>query len=493
MTIDISFLKSANEDTEIAVYPIGEDKEFSARLAQLDKDCGGFVTRAIDSNKSFAGKFGQTLSITLPVGAPFNRCILLGFGGETTSSSDTENAGSTLYSAIEKEDVKRVAIFANCANEASRIACGFSLRAWRFDEYKTIKENAKRSIQNLDIIVDDINGANTLWGEGLSCEVAGVYTARDLISHPPNVLYPQTYADKITALLKPLGVEVEVLDEKRMAKLGMGSILAVGQGSARPPRLVVMKWSGDKTCDKQPMALVGKGITFDTGGISIKPSAKMDEMKADMGGSAAVVGAMEAIARSKLKTNVVAAVALAENMPSSTAYLPADIITTLNGKTVEVLNTDAEGRLVLIDALTYVQREYSPRAIVDVATLTGAIVVALGEEYAGAFVNDDEFWGEIEQSSKVTSEKLWRMPLDKAFREQVESDIADLQNIGKIDRAAGSCTAAAFLQHFVENDTPWAHLDIAGVGLFGKARPSGPKGATGFGVRLLTDLVKRKS
>lgn len=489
MPVAVSFLPAPRAGADVTVHPIGANRALAPALSALDGATGGLVTRALAANPAFRGKAGDTLALTLPGSAEPARAVLLGTG-KSPEALDHEKAGGKLYAALTAAGAARVALHATDPAQAAHIAAGFALRAWRFTAYKQPKEDEPARPESLEVALDDPAAAQGLWDGGLAAGVAGTCTARDLISEPPNVLYPESYAKRIAALLGPLGVEVEVLDAKRLAKLGAGGILAVGQGSARPPCLVTMRWAGGSGA---PLCLVGKGITFDTGGISIKPSAKMDEMKADMGGSAAVVGAMEAVARANLLVPVVAAVALAENMPSDRAYRPADIVTTLAGKTVEVLNTDAEGRMVLVDALTYMQREFAPRAIVDVATLTGAIVVALGEDYAGAFVNDDALWSALEGASGATGEKLWRMPLDKSFREQVESDIADLQNIGKIDRAAGACTAAAFLEHFVEDSTPWAHLDIAGVGLFGKARPSGPKGATGFGVRLLLDWVRRSA
>ena len=266
--------------------------------------------------------------------------------------------------------------------------------------------------------------------------------------------------------------------------------MAVGQGSARPPAMVVMSWIGDeKNKKEQPLAFVGKGVTFDTGGISLKPGNGMDEMKMDMGGSAAVVGLMKALAAQKIKKNVIGIVGLVENMPSSNAYRPGDIIGSYKGKHIEVLNTDAEGRLVLVDCLTYVQEKYDPVRVVDLATLTGAIMVALGYEYSGVFVNDDEMWAEMDQAGKVTGEKLWRMPLDESYRKQVESDVADVRNLGKKDRWGGACTAASFLEHFIDEGRSWAHMDIAGTAWDKADSALSPKGATGVGVRVLEEMV----
>ena len=275
-----------------------------------------------------------------------------------------------------------------------------------------------------------------------------------------------------------------------MLKMGMGAIMAVGQGSDRLPRMVIMRWNGAGGKSKDgPLGFVGKGVTFDTGGISLKPGANMDEMKMDMGGSAAVVGLMKTLAMRKAKADVVAVVGLAENMPSARAYRPGDIITSYSGKTIEVLNTDAEGRLVLADCLTHIQKEYSPRFVIDLATLTGAIMVALGHEYCGTYANKETLWKQMESASGRTGEKLWRMPLDPEWNKQVKSDVADLQNIGKIARLAGSCTAAAFLQSFIDEGRDWAHMDIAGTAWRKSDQPIVPKHGSGFGVSVLNDLV----
>jgi len=274
------------------------------------------------------------------------------------------------------------------------------------------------------------------------------YQARDLVNEPPNSIYPASYAKLIKKQLAPMGVEVEILNETKMKKLGFGALLSVGQGSARESQTVIMRWNGNKTAKKAPIAFVGKGVTFDTGGISLKPGPDMDLMKMDMGGSATVVGTMKALAGRKAKVNAIGIVGLVENMPSSNAYRPGDIITSHAGKTIEILNTDAEGRLVLADILTYVQAKYKPEVIVDLATLTGAIMVALGFEYCGTFANDNDLWKQIENASQNTGEKFWRMPLDEAYRKEMESDIADLRNLGKTGYG-GACSAAGFLEHFI--------------------------------------------
>jgi leucyl aminopeptidase len=369
---------------------------------------------------------------------------------------------------------------------------GLRLKFYKFDKYKSKKEDETNiNLDAFSIITDAYSAAKNLF-ETLDAVAKGVFLARDLVNEPPNTLHPESYADLIKNDLKPLGVDVEILDEKKMQKLGFGALLAVGQGSIRESRVVIMKWNGNgktKKTDKAPIALVGKGVTFDTGGISLKPGAEMDLMKMDMGGSAAVVGTMKAIAERKAKANVIGIVGLVENMPSDRAYRPGDIIKSHSGKTIEVLNTDAEGRLVLADIMTYIQDTYKPEVIIDLATLTGAIMVALGHEYCGAFANDNNLWDQLEKASKNTGEKFWRMPLDEAYRKEMESEVADLKNLGSLGRYGGACSAAGFLEHFVQEGTKWAHIDIAGTAWWKSDKPTTPKGGTGFAVRTLNELI----
>ena len=315
----------------------------------------------------------------------------------------------------------------------------------------------------------------------------GVNLARDLVNEPANVLGPVELAEKTKSLQK-LGVEVEILDVKDMEKLGMGSLLCVGQGSARPSRLAVMVWNGAKGAKKQkPVCFVGKGVVFDTGGISIKGAAGMEDMKGDMGGAAAVIGTMHALAERKANVNAVGLVGCVENMPSGNAVRPGDIVKSMSGQTIEVINTDAEGRLVLADVLWYAQETYKPKLVIDLATLTGAIMIALGKEYAGMFVNDDKLSDELLSASKSTGEKLWRMPLDKAFDKMMDSKNADMKNTG--GRWAGAATAAAFLQRFVQKDTPWCHIDLAGTAMDGSRNDINQSWGAGWGVRLLDRFV----
>ncbi len=338
----------------------------------------------------------------------------------------------------------------------------------------------------VSIVTDSAAGARSDFAP-LAARAEGVELARDLVSEPPNVLYPESYAERISKLSE-LGLEIDVLDVPAMTKLGMGSLLGVGQGSARASRLCVLKWMGAKDKKSAPIAFVGKGVTFDTGGISLKPGPGMEDMKGDMGGSAAVVGAMVAIAKRKAKANVVGLVGLVENMPDGNAQRPGDIVKAAAGKTIEILNTDAEGRLVLADVLWYAQKKFNPKAIVDLATLTGAIIISLGHEHAGVFSNNDELSDKLTAAGKASGETVWRLPLGPGYDKQLDSDVADMKNIG--NRSAGSITAAQFLQRFVDEGRAWAHLDIAGTAWKpGNDNPMEPVWATGWGVRILDQLI----
>ena len=369
---------------------------------------------------------------------------------------------------------------------AANLAFGARLRSYRFDKYLTKeKPEDKPSLKTLNLAVPAAARARKAF-EPLARIADGVFFTRDLVSEPANVIYPESLAAAAKTLAK-LGVEVEVLDEKAMAKLGMGALLGVGQGSARPPRLVVMQWKGAaRGKDARPLAFVGKGVTFDTGGISLKPAANMEDMKWDMGGAGVVIGLMQALAGRKARVNAVGVAGLVENMPSGTAQRPGDIVKSLSGQTIEVINTDAEGRLVLADALWYTEQRFKPRIMIDLATLTGAIIIALGHEYAGLFSNNDELAQRLARAGKLVGEPLWRMPMSQEYDKAIKSDAADMKNVG--NRAAGSITAAQFLQRFVK-EAPWAHLDIAGVTWSSKDKPTVPKGGTAFGVRLLERLV----
>ena len=359
------------------------------------------------------------------------------------------------------------------------------LRAYRFDRYRT-KEKAenKPKLAKLTLLTDTAAKVKAAWLP-LKGVAEGVFIARDLVSEPPNVLNPPEMAKRIEAL-SALGLKIEVLYPRDMKKLGFGALLGVAQGSAQEARTVIMHWNGAPASKAAPLCFVGKGVTFDTGGISIKPAGGMEDMKWDMGGSGTVVGLMAALAGRKARCNAIGLVGLVENMPDGNAQRPGDVVTTYSGQTVEVINTDAEGRLVLADVLWYAQQKYNPRFMIDLATLTGAMVVALGHETAGFFANDDTLSDQLFAAGKATGEAVWRMPLGEAYDKLIKSDIADMKNIG--GRAGGAITAAQFIQRFV-NDKPWIHIDIAGVAWSGKDTATIPKGATAFGVRLLDRMV----
>ena len=374
--------------------------------------------------------------------------------------------------------------------QAASVAMGMALRGYRFDRYRTTeKTEDKPRLAKVSVMTGEMAKARDAW-VGLKAVAEGVFLSRDLVSEPANVLNPAEMAERCRKL-SALGLKVEVFGPKEMTKLGFGALMGVAMGSANEPRMVVMTWNGagapkGKAKAAKPLAFIGKGVTFDTGGISIKPAGGMEDMKWDMGGAGTVIGLMAALAGRKAKVDVIGLVGLVENMPSGTAQRPGDVVKTYSGQTVEVINTDAEGRLVLADVLWYCQQKYDPRFMVDLATLTGAIIVALGHEYAGFFSNDDGLSAQLEAAGTVTGEKLWRMPLGEGFDKQIKSDIADMKNVG--GRPGGASTAAAFIQRFV-NGKPWAHLDVAGTVWSGKDAPTIPKGATAFGVRLLDRMV----
>jgi leucyl aminopeptidase len=361
-----------------------------------------------------------------------------------------------------------------------------ALRSWRHDRYRTkLKENQKPTLEEV-IVVGGPAEAGRRYEQRWAPVYEGVALTRELVTEPANIIYPESFVERAKKSLEGTGVEIEVLDRAAMEKLGMGALLGVAQGSIREARMMVLKWNGGSK-DGQPTAFVGKGVTFDTGGISIKPAAGMEAMKWDMGGAGAVVGALKALALRKAKANIVGVCGLVENMPSGSAQRPGDVVTTMSGQTVEVINTDAEGRLVLADAVTYVQRNYKPSTIIDLATLTGAILISLGHEWAGLFSNNDELAGQLIQVGAESGDKLWRMPLAEPFDRLIDSPIADMKNVGP--REGGSITAAQFIQRFVENGVKWAHIDMAGKAWSDKASSTYDKGATGFGVRLLDEYV----
>ena len=399
-----------------------------------------------------------------------------------------QKTGSAIVAFLNGAKIKNAEVFFDAdATEIANIAFGASLQSYRFNKYFADKKNAKElKVQSLSFASQDSATVKKAF-EPLRILADNVCFVRDLVSEPSNTLNPESYAEICKGLTKE-GLKVEILDEAAMQKLGMNAILGVGQGSVKGSKLVVMKWDGGKA-KEQPIAFVGKGVTFDTGGISIKPSANMEDMKTDMGGSAVVVGLMRQLAQRNAKVNVVGVVGLVENMPDGNAQRPGDVVTSMSGQTIEIINTDAEGRLVLADALHYTNTKFNPKFIIDLATLTGAIIVALADAYAGLFSNDDELSKQLEDSGAATGERVWRLPVGPEYDAMINSDIADMKNVGS-GRGAGSTTAAQFLKRFI-GDTKWVHLDIAGVAWRGKGDAMAVKGASGYGLRLLDNLVKK--
>ncbi|MBO1073063.1 leucyl aminopeptidase [Roseomonas marmotae] len=483
---DILFVKPVLPRAGALVLPLAEGFTLDGLAKQADEATGGAISRGLEA-AGFKGKKGQATTLWAP-GGHLSRVVAVGLGAPGGGMGAAEAAGGAALPLIASEVEATVAAESLPAEEAAGLALALRLRGYRFDRYRT-KESAedKPKLVRVTIAVPDVAAAKAAHAP-LSAIADGVFLTRDLVSEPPNVLYPAEMAERCRGLEK-LGVTVEVLGPAEMEKLGFGALLGVAQGSAREARMVVMQWKGAAD-DAQPVAFIGKGVTFDTGGISIKPAGGMEDMKYDMAGAGTVIGLMAALAGRKAKVNAVGLVGLVENMPSHNAQRPGDVVTTCSGQTVEVINTDAEGRLVLADVLWYAQHRFKPRFMVDLATLTGAIVVALGHEHAGMFSNDDTLATQLSGAGQAVGEKVWRMPLGEAYDKALKSDIADMKNVG--GRPGGSITAAQFLQRFIDTKDgamPWAHLDIAGTAWASKDGATVPKGATAFGVRLLDRLV----
>jgi leucyl aminopeptidase len=438
---------------------------------------------------NFLGKSLTSMDILAPSGVDCDRLLVIGVERDKENkATDFAGLGGYTLGKIGNSKTATIAFVAPNGEwdgaAAADFMLGAQLRAYRFDKYKTKVKPEDRPVPlSLTIGVGDVGAAQAA-AQARSAVVGGVELARNLVNEPPNVLFPVEFAARASELRK-LGVQVDVLDEKAMSKLGMGSLLGVGQGSAKDSRVVIMRWNGANK-KARPVAFVGKGVCFDTGGISIKPAAGMEDMKGDMAGAACVTGLMHALASRRAKVNAIGAIGLVENMPGSDAIRPSDILTSMSGQTIEIINTDAEGRLVLADVLWYVQDKYKPAFMIDLATLTGAILVALGVEQAGLFSNNDELASRLIDAGAATGEKVWRMPLGAAYDKIIDSKVADVKNAG--GRHAGAITAAQFLQRFV-NDVPWAHLDIAGVGMASPSSEINQSWGSGWGVRLLDRLV----
>lgn len=496
--LKISFAAdNAIPSSHTLVLTVAEGQKLGKAGVKLDKKLGGQLKRAMKDGH-FAGAADKTLTILSPAKTRLTRVILLGIGKiEAVTSQSATSAGGAAFVVLGGRE-SQAALLADdhsgnpltLADFAAHLGAGAKLRSFRFDKYLTKqKPEQKNNLKSLTVLNTDFADARRVF-QVQEKVVDGVHLARALVTEPGNVIYPDSLAAHCVELEK-LGVEIEILDEEQMQQLGMGALLGVAQGSEKPPRLVTMTWTGDPDSrDTRPVALVGKGVTFDTGGISLKPAASLmtHNMKYDMSGAAAVVGTMKALAGRKAKANVVGVIGCVENMPDANAMRPGDIVSSMSGQTIEVLNTDAEGRLVLADAVWYAQENFNPRCVVDLATLTGAITIALGSEYAGIFSNDDALSEQLTKAGQAVDEKLWRFPLGDAYDRQLDSPVADMKNIGNAGEA-GSITGAQFIQRFVKKGVAWAHLDIAGVADKGKDATLYAKGASGFGVRLLDRFI----
>jgi leucyl aminopeptidase len=492
--MQIKFVPPSLTGTGAFVLGVPEGGKLSGQAVEADRLSGGAIKRAMGVSK-FSGKPGQILEVLAPAGIKASRILLVGLGKpEKFDALAAERAAAGIVGKLFASGETSVTFAidapagggAEGAALASHIAMGARMRSYAFNLYRTKdRDEHEPTLKEIAIATADVPAAKREFA-AMEAVSGGVFLARDLVNEPPNVLSPEEFAKRAQALSK-LGVDVQVLGEAEMKKLGMGALLGVGQGSERESKLVVMHWNGAKKADAAPVALVGKGVCFDSGGLSLKTGAGMMGMKGDMGGAAAVTGTMQALATRKARVNVVGAVGLVENMPDGNAQRPDDVVKSMSGQTIEVLNTDAEGRLVLADVLWYVQSQFKPKCVIDLATLTGAIVVALGHEHAGLFSNNDALAEQIMAAGKAEGEPVWRLPLGDGYDKALKSKIADMKNIG--GPQAGSITAAQFLQRFV-NKTPWAHLDIAGVAWQdGEHRELAPSWSTGWGVRTLNRLI----
>ena len=508
--LEIVFAALTAAPEAVTVAFASDELALGGRLKELNAKSGGAVLKAAEA-ADFKGKSKATIELLAPARLDIQRLLLVG-AGKAKSHTDLDRTmlGGTALGHITARKCASASIIAEIADSvdkpdaiAAELAYGALLRHYSFKKYQTRRSGRDNGQENgaqaangggedrghdelsrLVVHTPDPEKAQAAF-QRLKAVADGVYLARDLVNEPANALGPVEFADRVRELERA-GVEVEILDVPAMEALKMQSLLAVGQGSVRPSRLAIMQWHGAKSKRQKPVCFVGKGVVFDTGGISIKPAAGMEDMKGDMGGAACVTGLMLALAERKAAVNAVGLIGCVENMPSGSAVRPGDIVTSMSGQTIEILNTDAEGRLVLADVLWYAQERFKPKLIVDLATLTGAIMVALGKDFAGVYCNDDKLFGDLKSASDATGEKIWRMPLDKSFDKLIDSKTADMKNIG--GRWGGACTAAAFLQRFVK-DTPWAHIDVAGTAMDATRSDISPSWASGWGVRLLDRFV----
>ena len=487
----IKFAPVSLPQSGVLVLLVPTGAKLSGIAAQADENSGSYIARAMKT-AGFEANRDQILDMLVPSGQSLRRIILVGIGDPVKlQARDLELIGGAICGTLQGAKVTDASLAADLpapgsmspAEASALLASGIRLRHYSFIRYKSVGAEEKPKLKSLTLLTPEPAGGQRLY-QAFNALAEGVHLARDLVNEPANILTPAEFARRAAAV-KDLGVKVEILTPRELKKLGMGALLGVAQGSVNEPRLVVMQWLGGRKGER-PLAFIGKGVTFDTGGISMKPASGMEDMKGDMGGAACVSGLMHALAARKAKINVVGVIGLVENMPSGNAQRPGDVITSMSGKTIAVLNTDAEGRLVLADALWYVQKRFKPKFMIDLATLTGAIMIALGKEHAGLFSNNDELASRLLQAGIDTGEKVWRMPLAAEYDRLIDSDIADVKNIG--GRNAGSITAAQFLQRFV-NGVPWAHLDVAGTAMDSAKTAINQSWGSGWGVRLLNRLV----
>ncbi|WP_448657805.1 leucyl aminopeptidase [Sphingomonas sp. CJ99] len=483
--MEIRFSNEARTES-LVLHAVDKAALDQLALPDLSAEATALV-RAAATAQRFEGEAGAIVETVIPHDGGVARIGLIGIGSGDEPAMEKAGGAVTARYLVSGTDAVAIdmAAVSPTARAAVRFALAARLRAWRHDVYRTkLSDKARPSLKRVTIHHAPADAANG-WTDALAL-AEGVEFTRTLVAEPANILYPESFVDRCRDLAD-LGIELTVLDDAQMRALGMGSLLGVSQGSVREARVLAMRWDGTGNGGNPSVALVGKGVTFDTGGISLKPGPGMEDMKWDMGGAGAVVGAMRALAGRKAKAHVIGVVGLVENMPDGNAQRPGDIVTSMSGQTIEVLNTDAEGRLVLCDVLTWVQRNYRPGTIVDLATLTGAMIVALGHEHGGLFANDDELAAQLTAAGLATGDKLWRFPLSDAYDKLIDSPIADMKNIGP--RFAGSITAAQFLKRFIDPGVRWAHLDIAGMVWSDKPGATHDKGATGYGVRLLDRFV----
>jgi leucyl aminopeptidase len=499
--LEIAFASIDSEQSGTVIVTAGADARLSPTAVKLDNAAAGLLTRAAGIAK-FKGKQKTAFNLLAPGGLDaIEQLVVVGLGGiDGDASQPWIDLGGFICGKL-NADVEQAGLWLEGsdgvsldAGHVARVALGIVLRRYEFTKYKSKKKSSgdnsgeekdNTSLRRVVIHCEDPAAAESAFAP-LRAVSDGVYLARDLVNEPPNELGPEQFAERASALAEN-GLEVDVLNEDRMAELGMGALLAVGQGSARGSRLVTLRWRGEGAPDGPPTVFIGKGVCFDTGGVSIKPAQGMEDMKGDMGGAACVAGLMLTLAKQKAPVDVVGVLGLTENMVSGTAQRPSDIVKSMSGQTIEVLNTDAEGRMVLADAMWYAQETWKPKRIVTLATLTGAIIIALGHEYAGLYANDDALCNALVEAGTQTDEKVWRMPLSRKYDKLIDSKIADMKNIG--GRWAGSITAAQFLQRFVQDDVAWAHIDIAGTAFSAPSTDINRSWGAGFGVRLLEQML----